>query len=108
MKLRKDPLTRVAFVNTSLPVGVIVYPSDERPGWWIVRPMIYSLDRRTRTPESFSIEYRFKCNREPGRARLARWVRRATRGLLAHELDEALHVDGVRMFDPHPRRRKKK
>lgn len=87
---------------TTMPnITVWVYPSDEHPGWWVVKPMITAPERESGALEGFQKPMRFKRKRAPGRKRLAKWVRRAVRSLLHHELDEGLLIDGVRVFDPH-------
>lgn len=84
-------------------VEVLVYPSEEHPGWWIVKPTITSPERDSGRLEGFQSPFRFKRkkSRPPGRKRLARWVRLAVRSLLHHELDEGILIDGVRVLDPH-------
>ena len=38
---------------------------------------------------------------DPGFDSFARNVYRGLQSMLKHELDEAFHIDGVRVYDPH-------
>jgi len=43
----------------------------------------------------------FHLNYDPGFDSFARVVYRGLQSMLKHELDEAFHQDGVRVYDPH-------
>lgn len=112
LKRDMDHGTRVEFRNTSLPIeSVMFFPSSERPGYWKLKIALRNPDRDTGEMESFGTEWfikKYGKSQPMTRKYVAQKVREIALDMLTHELDEALHVDGVRVFDPHPKKKRKK
>lgn len=97
-------------ITTFPEIEVLVYPSQEHAGWWIVKSMIQTFDSETGKAAGFMSVIRKKplTGRAPGRERLGSWIREAVARQLLHELDEGLRIDGKRHREPHPKPAKKK
>lgn len=101
---------RTSFRNTSLPIdSVMLFKSSQRPGWWKLKVSIASPDRDSGAAGYYGVVDWFKPRKgfRPTRKWIAEKVRDALFRMLKHEVDEALHVDGKRVNDPHRKRRRR-
>lgn len=89
-------LARVELRNPAIPTTLQVTVDDSRSEYVLVLVVtVEVLDRDTGEPAT--LRHRL---RVPGGDFLA-FVRRAVRAVWVHELDEAWHVDGERVHNPH-------
>lgn len=99
------PGPRVTFKHPFIPIDVLSYPSSVRPGEWSVKVVIKVKDVETGEDEYISqteVLVGATVESPPRADQIAKTVKRLLVDLLSHEVDEMLHVDGVRAFEPHP------
>ena len=82
---------------------VHVYPSSERPGWLIVKVEYAGPDRDTGEKGFYNVRdyWRRRGTKPPSAEKVAGWAKRSILRMMSHELDEAMHVGGKRILDPH-------
>lgn len=93
----------IEFINLPIDVESITLAHEE---WETVLTIAAKVPHRdtgvpiTIKSDARMVKMRFDESIDPKRE-LADWVYEVVRSLLLHELDEAFHVNGVRVRDPH-------
>lgn len=95
-ELLRAACARISFRHFPLLDWVTPYQIDETVG---LRFILNIVERTTGEPRKFM--HAMEVAGVEDEAEAVRRIRNTALRVLAHELDEALHLDGVRVFDPH-------
>jgi len=106
------PLPAVELCHAPNGMEVLVYRSQRQDKRKYTRYVV-SLSAQVPNVRTGELEYFGKVDlhyvhrkNKVKRKKVARWVRALVHAWLCHEADEWIHVDGVRVFDPHKTRSK--